>query len=120
MTYRLQDRFQHASDRFSEVNTEDVIYIRGTIERPIVASPILISADELGTSEDSITRTERQDFAVNVAELQNLYPPIPTDRIRRQTGEQFIVSSMGVDEPPFVHVTSRRNRIIIHTVRIKR
>lgn len=121
MTYRFQDRLQHANDRFSEVNTEDCIYIRGNIQRPIAASLILISADELSTTEDSITRTERQDIAVNVSELRDLYPPIPTDRIERQdTGEQFVVSSMGADEPPFVHITSNRSRVIIHTVRIKR
>lgn len=121
MTYRYQDRLQHANDRFAEVNTEDCIYIRGNIQRPIKASLILISADELSTTEDSITRTERQDIAINTSELGNLYPPIPTDRIKRQdTNEQFVVSSMGSDEPPFVHITSNRKRLILHTVRIKR
>jgi hypothetical protein len=120
MAYRFQDRLQHANDRFTQVNTEFVTYIRGTIERQISASPILISADELGTSEDSITRTERQDFAINVCELGTLYPPIPSDRIRRGTGEEFILSSMGIDDPPFVHVTSNRTRLIVHTVRSKR
>lgn len=120
MTYRVQDRLQHANDRFAEVNAEDVIYISGTIERPIKASPILIAADELADGDAAVTRADRQDWAIDLTELGNLYPPEPNHKIRRQTGEEFMISSMGRDEPPYCHVTSRRNRVIVHTVRVRK
>jgi hypothetical protein len=120
MTYRMQDRLQHASDRFAEVNTESVIYIRGTTELPIAASPILISADEIMDGDPAATRTERQDWGIIRSLLGSLYPPRPNDKIRRQgTGEEFVLASMGRDEPPYVHVTSNRSRVIVHTVRTK-
>ncbi len=103
------------------MNTVPCIYIVGTIERPINASPILISADEIMDGDPAATRTERQDWAINLSELKGLYPPVPGHKIRNQeTGEEFVLMSMGRDEPPYVHVTSSRTRIIVHTVRYKK
>jgi len=103
----------------AEVNTEAVTYIRSGQETPIAVSPILLSADELGPGDGSMTRVEYQDFAIDRSELGPLYPPKVGDQIRRLTGELFILTSMGTSEPPYVHTTSARDRVIVHTVRRK-
>jgi len=119
MTYRFQDRLRHASDRFAEVNTEDVIYIAGNKQKPIKVSPILMSSDELNPGDPSMVRLERQDFAIDREQLGSFYPPAPGHKIKRLTGEVFVLNSMGVSEPPYVHVTSSRDRVIVHTIRTK-
>lgn len=123
MSYQLQDRLKYNSDRFRKSNTEKMQYLRVSgREIQISASPILISPDELTPGNVSNTMVERQDFAIDVCELQELYPPILGDKIRRRNGDEFVLVSAaeGTDEPPFVHVTSARERIIAHTVRVKR
>lgn len=124
MVYRLSDRLQHANDRMTAVNSEPFILRRvtdvGTIERPITASPILISGDEVMAGDAAVTSIERHDFGINVSELGNLYPLLPGDILIRQLNrEQFKIMSMGKDERPYVHTTSNRKRIICHTVQIK-
>lgn len=120
MAYRFQDRLRHASNRFAEVNTEDVMYIRGDYQKPIKVSPILMSSEELTAGDASSVRIERQDFAIDRCQLgEELYPPRNGDRIRRLTREVFIVNSMGSNEPPYVHVTSTRDRVIVHSIRQK-
>lgn len=129
MSYRFQDRLDHTSKRMSQNNYEDATYVAGTTQIPIHVSPILISADELnpGGGTPSLVRVERQDFAVWVCQrgpsgecgLGTLYPPAPGHKIVRRDGSEFTLSSMGSDEPPYTHVTSNRNRCILHTVRTK-
>ena len=126
MTYTFQDRIRHTSRRMAEVNTSCAIYVRGNIQRPIDVSPVLISAEELGPSgEPSLTLLQRHDFALWRCDpgpdgrkgLGNLYPPQDTDKIV-WNGDTFAVNSMGSGEPPYIHTTSNRERIIIHTVRV--
>lgn len=129
MANYLQSRLQHANDRFAELNQEPFIYIRededgNVIERPINASPILISADELMDGDVAATRVERHDFAIDVTGstgLGFLYPPKPNDKLRRQsTREEYVLTSMRNQEPPYVHTTSNRKRVIVHTAMYKR
>lgn len=129
MGYRFQDRLGHAGKRMSQVNNECATFIRGTLSFPIDVSPILVSADELnaGGGTPSLLRVERHDFAVWVCDrgpsnergLGNAYPPRPGDKIRMEDGTEFTASSMGSDEPPYTHVTSARDRCIMHTIRTK-
>lgn len=117
MTYRFQDRLQHTNKRFAEINTECVTYIRGGREVLLDASPILMSSDEISPGGvASLIRIERQDFAIDKCKLGPLYPPEPNDVIK-WNGARYKVSSMGSDEPPYVHVTSNRSRLIVHTIR---
>jgi hypothetical protein len=125
MTYNFPKRLQHVSKRMSQVNTACALYVRGGIETPIDISPILISPDELNVGGDpSLVHVERQDFVVWKCDrgpdgkigLGTLYPPRPSDKIVFQ-GDTFSISSMGMDDPPFIHTTSNRDRLIIHTVR---
>lgn len=125
MVYNFQDRLSHANKRFSEVNQACGIYVRGTIRFPITVSPVLISANEVGpTGDPSQLRVERQDFVVWRCDrgpagelgLGTHYPPRAGDKI--EWGNQtFTLTSMGSDEPPYTHVTSNRERLIVHSVR---
>lgn len=127
MTYNFPTRLRHVSERMSQVNTACATYIRGGAEHPIDVSPILISPDELNVGGNpSLNAVERQDFVVWRCDrgpdgkigLGTLYPPSPaTDKIRFN-GDTYAISSMGTDEPPFIHTTTKRDRLIIHTVRI--
>src|SRR5258707_1019155 len=103
MTYSLQDRLRYNSRNMARVNTEDATYIAGGKERQVKVSPILISPDELTPGNVSDTRVERQDFAIYLdgdGGLKDLYPPAIGHKIRRPNGDEFILSSMGTDEPP--------------------
>ena len=125
MTYKFGNRLQHANDRFGEVNRGCFIYIRpeepNNIEFPVVASPILISADEFSGGDVATVRVERHDFAIDVSEIQRIYPPRANDRLRNQeTREEFMLVSMGGSDPPYVHTTSNRSRVIVHTNRYKK
>lgn len=125
MSYRFQNRLRHADDRMAEVNTEAVTYIAirsgKTIERAINASPILVAPDEIMDADPAATRVERQDWGIDVTQstFSDLHPPIPGDKIRRQNREEYAANSMGRDEPPYIHTTSSRTRILLHTVRQK-
>lgn len=128
MSYSFQSRLRHASNRFSEVNWECATYVTvDGSEFGIHVSPILISADELSPGDASLLRVERQDFVVwrcdrgpkGAKGLGSHYPPSLGDKIRRADGDEFELTSMGRDEPPYTHVTSERNRVILHTVRTK-
>lgn len=127
MTYSFQSRLRHAGNRFSEVNTECAVLIVGNAEIPIDVSPIHISADEESAGNASLIRVERQDFVVwrcnrgpnGERGLGSHYPPPIGAKIRRTTGEVFQCGAMGMDEPHYTHVTSSRDRIILHTTRIK-
>lgn len=127
MGYAFQSRLRHAGNRFSEVNTECVTLIVGTTETPLDVSPILISADEETPGNLSTMRVERQDFVVWRCQrgpngergLGSNYPPAVGIKIRRASGEVFECNSMGADEPHYTHVTSGRERVILHTTRIK-
>lgn len=125
MTYRFSNRLQHANERFAEVNTSPFIYIRpetpNNIEFAINASPILISGDEFSGGDVATVRVERHDFAIDVADIQRIYPPRANDRLRNQdTREEFMLVSMGGNDPPYVHTTSNRSRVIVHTNRYKK
>lgn len=127
MGYSFQSRLRHAGNRFSEVNNECVTLIVGDAEIPLDASPILISADEESPGNVSLVRVERQDFVVwrcnrgpnGERGLGSHYPPPIGAQIRRSTGEVFQCGAMGSDEPHYTHVTSNRERVILHTTRIE-
>lgn len=125
MTYKFSNRLQHANTRFAQVNTVGFVYIRpsdpNNTEFPINASPILISADEFSGGDIATVRVERHDFAIDVSEIQRIYPPRANDRLRNlETREEFMLVSMGGSDPPFVHTTSNRSRVIVHTNRYKK
>lgn len=132
----MQSRLKHADRRFSQMNRKVdgegqpycLIYIRDGDEYPIDASPILIPSEELSPGDVSTVRIERQDFAIwrcssgpnGERGLGKLYPPIPDDGLRDpKTGEVFQVMSMGLNEPPYMHTTSSRERLIVHTIRVE-
>lgn len=120
MAYSLQSRLNHAGKRFSKLNTICLTYVAGNTEFPINASPILLSSDELSPGNPSLVRIERQDWVVDRCDLGGYYPPQVGHKLRNEaTGELFALNSMGTDEPPYSHVTSSRNRVILHTVRTK-
>lgn len=120
MAYEFQDRLRHVGDRMADLNKEPIAYIAGDAELSIMASPVLISPDEMDPNNVSDTRVERQDFVIDRPLLGPYYPPEIGHKIRRlRTGEEFILTSMGADEPPYVHTTSRRERVIVHTIRVK-
>jgi hypothetical protein len=109
----------------AEVNTEDALYSgvrNGTTYRiPVKVSPILMSADELSPGNPSSVRVEFQDFAIDVDQLQNLYPPEIADRVEfLKNNETFTLTPIGVDEPPYQHVTTNRDRVMVHTQRTTR
>lgn len=123
MTYQLQDRLRHCSERMAENNNEKAIYVgernNTTYTYSIEVSPILLSADELSPGNQSLTRVEYQDFAIDRIWLKNLYPPEIGDEVKLlKTNEKFRAASMGIDEPPYQHITSTRERVLVHTVRI--
>jgi hypothetical protein len=126
MSYKFRERLKHGSNRMSEVNRSCGSYVGSAGTIPITISPILMSSDELNPGgEPSILRVERQDFVVWVCArgpngelgLGDSYPPKPGHKIL-WNNQTFLVSSMGHDEPPYVHVDSDRTRVIIHTIRV--
>lgn len=127
MPYSLQDRLGHTNRRMSQVNNLCATYITGTTQIPVDVSPILISPDELTPGDSSITRVERQDFGLwkcshgpnGERGLGSVYPPADGHKIRLADGSEYVVKAMGFDEPPYIHTTSNRERLIVHTVRTK-
>lgn len=108
-----------------QVNKSCGYYLRSGSRYLIDISPILISSDELSPGGlSSLVRVERQDFVIfkcargpnGEVGLGSLYPPTQGDKIEWDN-QTFAISSMGVDEPPFSHTTSNRERVIVHTVR---
>lgn len=125
MAYSFPTRLKHISKRMSQVNNACGTYIRGGLETPIDLSPILISPDELNAGGvDSLTHVEHQDFALWRCDpgpdgkigLGSLYPPRAGDKIRFKD-DIYTLVSMGMDDPVFIHITSNRDRLIVHSVR---
>jgi hypothetical protein len=109
----------------TQTNTVRAVYVgirSGVTYRiPLDVQPILISSDEITPGNASATRLEYQDFGIEVIHLKNLYPPLEGDKVERlDTHERFTAASMGMDEPPFQHTTSNRERILVHTHRDSR
>lgn len=88
---------------------------------PIEVNPILMSADEISPGNASLVRIEYQDFTIDRVQLQSLYPPQPGDTITLlNSAEIFRLASIGGDEPPYQHVTSCRDRVLVHSTRTSR
>jgi len=123
MVYDFQERLNTLGDRFKEVNFETMTLIRGPdITTGIKASPVLMEAEEIIPGV-VITRLEMQDWFIDVADYAiSGTPVIPKagDVLENETTkEQFRVSSMGSDEPPYRYATSDRLRYHLHTERVK-
>lgn len=120
MAFDYAARLAHVGTRMKELNQQTITYSRGaTSVSGIVASPIHMTGDELMPSI-AITVIEYQDWAIDVADLGALFPPQVGDKITKATGEEFRVSSLGQDGPPFQYTTSTRVRVLIHSEMIKR
>jgi hypothetical protein len=129
MVYNHQNRLNHASRRFAEVNTETVTYTRdGEAGIPIAASPILIPATELQVAASAfqnagygaVTRADLQLWGVEITALVTLDPATPQvgDLITRANGDIFRVVSRSDDDPAYDYVTSTRDRFLVHSIRI--
>ena len=123
--YDYRSRLKHASNRLSQVNSACGTYITPTHSKPITVSPILISATEYGPGgEPSMVRAEYQDFVLWVCDkgphgeigLGTFYPPEHGHKIQ-WNNQTFTIIHLGRDDPPYLHVDSDRDRIIVHTVR---
>ena len=126
MSYDYRTRLKTGGKRFSEVNTEEVDYIRldGTTLHAIPCSPILhkpLLIDPGGSQ----TRVEKQRFVFNLSDLyqQGTFFPERGDLIVRSIdNSEYEVIPEDIDSPAYEHLTSDRTseggRIIVNTQRI--
>ena len=124
MSYNFQERLSTNSTRFKQINKRQAVYhaVRdgSTYDLPLSVSPILISSMEMGPGDASLLRVEYQDFALDVEDIKPVYPPLSGDEVRYLDGQQFQLAPVGYDEPVFQHITSQRERVLVHTRRVKR
>ena len=123
MVYDFQERLNTLGPRFKAINSETLTLVRkAEITTGIKASPVLMEAEEIIPGA-AVTRLELQDWFIDVADYKlsgSPVIPLAGDLLRNETTkEEFRLSSMGSDEPPFRYVTSDRLRFHIHTERVK-
>jgi hypothetical protein len=120
MAYSFQDRLAFNSSRFGELNVVDANYVRGATSAPIRVSPILHKPVEMGEN-GSLIRLEMECFGIFVSALQiiAMWPPADGDKVVLVDGSEFRVSKPTQNDPPFGFVTSRRQRILLYTKRVK-
>lgn len=118
----FQERLDRVGTRLDEYNGELVSIRRGvTTVTDKTASPTLMVAEEVipGVSQ---TRLEYQDFAIDTDQYDLGGGPVLPERmdvIIRANGDEFQAVSFDSDEPVFQFTTSTRNRLLVHTQRIK-
>lgn len=125
MTNYLQSRLRTQHDRFQTLNREDVVYRTkdGSKEGAIVASPILLEAEEIIPAV-AVTRTEYLRWGVTLSELRAIigakkFPQVG-DLIIRANGEHFRLSSFGGgDEPPYRFVLNNRERVLLFSLQTR-
>lgn len=82
------------------------------------AVPQLIDPDEQMPTM-ALTNLELQDWFIDVADYGILFPPRENHFIENAAGELYQCISLGVDEAIFRYVTSKRDRIRVHTKRVR-
>lgn len=125
MAYDFQDRLGHNSTRFKQINkvcsaTYYAVREGTTYQLPLSVSPILISSMEMGPGDASLLRVEYQDMALDVCDIKPVYPPHSGDEVRYSDGQRFQLAPVSHDEPVYQHITSRRERVLVHTRRVTR
>lgn len=118
------ERLRYLGQRMKTLNGEPITLssrnsagIVVSLEVPL-AVPQLIDPDEqLGTV--ALTNLELQDWFIDVADYGILFPPRENHFIENAAGELYQCISLGVDESLFRYVTSKRDRIRVHTKRVR-
>lgn len=121
MPYNFQDRLAYNSTRFGEINEVDSNYVRlGNAPVPLRVSPILHKPTEMGDN-GSLIRLEMECFGIFVSRLQAIgcWPPQDADKLVLADGSEYRVSKPTQNDPPFEYLTSRRQRILLYTKRVK-
>jgi hypothetical protein len=117
MAYRFKDRLAHVGARHQAVAGEWVTYTAGSQSLRVWATPILLSPIELGVVRDpSMLRVDYTDWAIDYEQIKSVYPPTEQHKIRTKNGAEYDVSAMGNDDPCYIHSTTDRNRVIVHSI----
>lgn len=118
MSY-FQDRLKKVGERMNEKNGETVSITRGgSTTNDVTASPVIKREAEEFIPGLSATHIEFQTWGINVADYKiggtEVIPEVG-DLITRTNGEICRVSAFDEEQPPYVHLTSNRDRYLVHT-----